>query len=1524
MLAEECRETWTSVAWDSTVPSFSSSVLLTTEDLASLLSDQWVNDDMVNAGLDLISRRLSDNSRTRVVHCLFIASLQRVHSRGTYAPRRQTPVDIAIQADDVDELVFTLFIHNSHWTVLVISLPTYTYTYCDSKNAAAKPPNETIKLLEWWLGHLRSDLVAKSLVVSPSPSWHAPRQADCNSCGIVCLSLIAAKLLDYEPWTQSTSAQHQMEWYLRLSEALQDASERKHDKTSSTSTPKPPCTPTSATKARAAAALAQAVADSSEADQRQIKQVRRTTGGTSSHASDSADSSLQASRQGRAESKRGTKTSSSWLKQKALRNRVHDGTFKINNSKLQSFRDKVRVDDTHAEFKANDILAVRCSACAEWLTMRVPYDIKNWKTHRATKKCSRNAASGRSNISLQKMFASNARPAKPKPIQKLPCPGLTRESNKKVARYLRRTSTPGGGAPSRMKIAQDLFRLKKKKARWASLSDRRRQMVLRHEQTLYRWVNRRDVGAVFATDCHVFVAVLGDDKEPPPCLACLGLYGVHTYQVQLNRPLPDEDKMKFVPIIYRCQDLGELYLKYKGLRQLVETDDGRLPWLRFSQGVVAGHYRDYDVLLGCVEAIVTKVTRIQRGKSLRGMVYPRIFTDFVNHLAMISPCGYKVFQHHFGGPAFRSIRRWRTKLSGFLPGFVASNIDTAASVLQQLDYHGPVALAWDDTLMEAALSIWQESKDSTCLILGAASGIIEVSESDDLDEVFERAKLDRADKLRLYVLTIPLHKVPPIIIAAITRGSRDDAESLTKMHLEVVQLLNNAKIYPVSFASDGSDVERSLQRNILNTAERYIPYVIEHSTGIPACRVELQLHLFADNHPATTSQDPEHARKTTRNQCLTGSHILAAGNHPLYFAQVRDFAIQPHTPLFRRNVEKVDKQDDRAAARFFSAEALSQHLQLFPERVALSTYMFVLGEGIDAWLNRNMVLRMRFFLMVWRSFIDHHPEYSPHIQFISHESYDIFLTLCNSLLSLILIYRLWYPSYPLLPWLHSTSPVEHTFGVLRTLKKDFTYIDMIHLEPKLRILILGDFANISPEEQANRTAGGYAHTYYSADDLDLKNLLMWPTDSELRGASNAAYEEASQLLAVLGIDAARMLRDYQAPSASRAQSASGPREPQTLAQLLALYDHTSFQSQADESEFDKCVAALVTESTDRSLAISNLPDAQETKILAIKDSIASQVTSQSTPAAKSGVSVPGETLVSMTPEPCRIRNADLVAQRTRHQTAFTAKAIHSIEEPNGARPPNLRDELLRRLKTLGPSIENSLPSTTAGADRHVRHTGQFKFGLLRQQAFLPLQDIHETIATANINLLCPLASGDFVMARHPRADAAQEILIGRVMTLYAKSDGRGAKHDWTASAHSIGAVSYVMVQVYTVLQGSLYTSITQPQIQATTFLRIPRTHLIMSLSSFSGDITVQALQFGDASPMEFVALGARVSQLLRTLTNRKSDVCRAVKTLCQLLNPRRKPVAPASAAASAANPTEVLQMVGDGFEESSDSDESAS
>ncbi|KAJ7832150.1 hypothetical protein B0H14DRAFT_3712707 [Mycena olivaceomarginata] len=142
--------------------------------------------------------------------------------------------------------------------------------------------------------------------------------------------------------------------------------------------------------------------------------------------------------------------------------------------------------------------------------------------------------------------------------------------------------------------------------------------------------------------------------------------------------------------------------------------------------------------------------------------------------------------------------------------------------------------------------------------------------------------------------------------------------------------------------------------------------------------------------------------------------------------------------------------------------------------------------------------------MAWRSHTVAHPDYSLQTQFISRESYDIFLTLCDGLLSLMIAYRNYYPTYPLLPWLHSTEVCEHLFGMLRQLKKDFTYSDVLQLERKLRVLQMGAFGNLTAKQQANETAAGYHHTYFNANDYGLA--------------------EATQLLKLLGIDDGPSLR----------------------------------------------------------------------------------------------------------------------------------------------------------------------------------------------------------------------------------------------------------------------------------------------------------------------------------------------------------------------------------------------------------------
>ncbi|EJD43923.1 hypothetical protein AURDEDRAFT_25075, partial [Auricularia subglabra TFB-10046 SS5] len=232
-----------------------------------------------------------------------------------------------------------------------------------------------------------------------------------------------------------------------------------------------------------------------------------------------------------------------------------------------------------------------------------------------------------------------------------------------------------------------------------------------------------------------------------------------------------------------------------------------------------------------------------------------------------------------------------------------------------------------------------------------------------------------------------------------------------------------------------------------------------------------------------------------------------------------------------RDVSKVDRQEDRAAARVFSAEFLNHQVVHFPQQRGTSLYLFFLGGLFDAWQSRHLphhtrvllALRCRYFLTSWAAHVRAHPDHAMHRNFISRESYDIFLTMCDSLIGLILLYREYHPEFPFLPWLHSTEPLEHTFGVLRQLKPDFTFFDFLTFIPRLAAYLMGTFGVLSEQEKANRTAAGYWHHYANDTGMDLRALMRWPSNDDLASISERAAQETISLMSIVGIDAAVML-----------------------------------------------------------------------------------------------------------------------------------------------------------------------------------------------------------------------------------------------------------------------------------------------------------------------------------------------------------------------------------------------------------------
>jgi len=282
--------------------------------------------------------------------------------------------------------------------------------------------------------------------------------------------------------------------------------------------------------------------------------------------------------------------------------------------------------------------------------------------------------------------------------------------------------------------------------------------------------------------------------------------------------------------------------------------------------------------------------------------------------------------------------------------------------------------------------------------------------------------------------------------------------------------------------------------------------------------------------PVVMVQDAKHAAKTARNNVMTGAKLLTFGNYIAMYSQVRKAAFAHDGPLYRRDVEKVDRQDDNAACRLLSASTLrwfTTHHGPSPENEetrGLIVFLFLMGELVDAYQSRTlphvervrMVLRLHFFLERWAQFLDH-AEYAKSTYFISGQFRDILNYLVFGLIQLLIVYRDTYGSrFPLLFWLHSTEVCEHVFGVLRSLVKDFTMLDFYHLVLKIFIR-LRIFTKSTLTTVGKDTASGYAHTYSDCRGIDLTALSTFPTDEEINEAARFAYEEAEDLLFILGV-----------------------------------------------------------------------------------------------------------------------------------------------------------------------------------------------------------------------------------------------------------------------------------------------------------------------------------------------------------------------------------------------------------------------
>ncbi|KAG9217784.1 hypothetical protein CCMSSC00406_0003527 [Pleurotus cornucopiae] len=607
----------------------------------------------------------------------------------------------------------------------------------------------------------------------------------------------------------------------------------------------------------------------------------------------------------------------------------------------------------------------------------------------------------------------------------------------------------------------------------------------------------------------------------------------------------------------------------------------------------------------------------------------------------------------------------------------------------------------------------------------------------------------------------------------------------------------------ISLGLDGTVVERKACHLLIQSGFTAVEYVdIPHpNTADGPLRIEI---LRIGTHRLTIIQDSKHFQKTCCNNIFTGARQLVLGNYLVYYEQVRLMAhSQEHSPLYLRDVDKLDCQDDHAAARLFSAANIQHAIEC--GHTALAIFLFIFGEAYNTYQSCtishpqriHMVLHAYFFKTIWKGFLADNGYPLTH-HYLSQEADDILDILVNGLLALIIIHRNYLSSpFPLLPWTHGSEANEHVFGLLHSMIPEFTVVNVVQevfkqvagtawIKANAIWEVLGYFRGSTPslsripvvdpdldiDDSLDEEDDSAQHTV--SDRQILKDALhaafvasVAPDRPDLTGGTEAMLNECGLAAAALNIrDLASLeeLPDEDPTSLSTIQGALGP--------ILA--------------------------------AISALGPAGQAAV----DELLQEAAAQHGPVHAETIEDADVPLKSAISHISQYNLSVLVDERRAHQSKESSDTCrpltrHSLP-PIKATPPcteptprqMLAEKIHETLRLSGINIKGEttpLDKDATGNTANARRAAGTRASALiksRKLIFvaLPLAD---SLSTARINPLSQLANGVYAVVLHEK-----KIMIEKVVTLYEQGGEKASKRAWVSNLSSIGAVSWISMQIW--------------------------------------------------------------------------------------------------------------------------------
>ncbi|KAJ3764787.1 hypothetical protein FB446DRAFT_795722 [Lentinula raphanica] len=467
---------------------------------------------------------------------------------------------------------------------------------------------------------------------------------------------------------------------------------------------------------------------------------------------------------------------------------------------------------------------------------------------------------------------------------------------------------------------------------------------------------------------------------------------------------------------------------------------------------------------------------------------PPMLAELAESIEMISPQAFRVLKEYIPLPNRRTLQRHRANVPKFPVDITERTFELALEHVKKIGF----------------------AEGSTGIPLTVAN-------PEEFHEALQNALVEKATK--------PLCPGASAYVLAAKGISKSlKVPELFSFSWEILQGLWGRGIHVVGYSCDGTTIERNVQHKLELIADKTHTYTL-YDPRTKDRSIVFKVKFYG-GHPLACIQDDLHLLKTLRNNASSGARILVFPNCVVMFSQIREIALQDG-PLFKRDVIKLDRQDDNAAQRLFSASTI-QWLTCSDRPdvpVGLVVYLFIFGELVDAYQNRrisllercHMVLRAYFFLDFWETFLDQ-ASYSKTKYFLSKEVVDIIRISIRGFFEILFIHRDHLGrQWALFAYLAGTSLCEHIFGMARIFDPDFTLYGWYILKPKLTMMLERAVQQSWQSPDSKARASGYNHSYLDRHGVDVQNLSLFPTDNQIDDASQLAYDDASDLFCLLGL-----------------------------------------------------------------------------------------------------------------------------------------------------------------------------------------------------------------------------------------------------------------------------------------------------------------------------------------------------------------------------------------------------------------------